>query len=83
MFNNRVQFLKRNCAFFSNRARLIWIKMQLFIKLFGVGVIFFLGKMIFFETRNTIERLADIAITIVLLLVWLVALFETIVIEFF
>lgn len=57
--------------------------MQLFIKLFGIGVIFFLGKIVFFKTRNTIEMLADIGITIILLFVWLVALFETIVVEFF
>ena len=47
----------------------------------GVGVIFFLLKMIFFETRNTIESGADIAITLILLFVWLVALIETIVVE--
>ena len=46
----------------------------------GVGVIFFLGKMIFFETKNTIESGADIAITLILLFVWLVALIETIVV---
>ena len=46
----------------------------------GVGVIFFLGKMIFFETRNTIESGADIVITLILLFAWLVALIETIVV---
>lgn len=46
----------------------------------GVGVIFFLGRMIFVETKNSIESGADIAITVILLVVWLFALFETIVV---
>lgn len=46
----------------------------------GVGVIFFLGKMIFFETRNTMESGADIAITLILLFVWGITLIETIVV---
>lgn len=46
----------------------------------GVGVIFFLGRMMFVETKNSIESGADIAITVILLVVWLFVLIETIVV---
>lgn len=48
---------------------------------FSVGVMFFLGKMIFFEANSPIERGADIIITLILISIWLMALIETIVIE--
>lgn len=47
----------------------------------SVGVMFFLGKQIYFEANSPIERAADVTITIILLVIWVVALVETLIVE--